>query len=304
MRAFFFLFLALAATASAQTNLHMKDGRILAAKQMRREKDTIVATIEIPPKEVGGEVTQGDFGFPLTDIFRLEFPKPAVLDKAPDLIADGKAEEALGQLDASLKYYAVFRDAPGSWWVELVPLQVEALFALRRDKEAVEASDQFSRLTTDPEVKKLVKAFTAVALTRKGDHKAALPLYDEAALATERPDVLGLIAVNKGESLIALADALLEKGEIAAASVRYEEALLSYLRIPALYRTQRMFMPQATYGTAKAYLGIRDFDRARVAVKELKTLFAATPEAKAAEEFTQKIEKRAALLAAPKSEKK
>lgn len=304
MRALIFLFLALAVTASAQMNLHLKDGRIMAAKQMRRDKDTIVATIEIPAKEPGGAPTQGDFGFPLADIFRLEFPKPAVLDKAPDLIADGKAEEALSQLDASLKYYAVFRDAPGSWWVELMPLQIEALFALRRDKEAAEIAIQFSSLATDPEVKKFTKAFSAVALTRKGDHKSALPLYDEAALATERPDVLGLIAVNKGESLIALADALLEKGELASASVRYEEALLSYLRVPALYRTQRMYLPQATYGTAQAYLGMRDFHRARVAVKELTTSFASTPEAKAAAEFSQKIEKRAALLDASKTEKK
>jgi tetratricopeptide (TPR) repeat protein len=304
MRAFLLITLALVAGTSAQTNLHLKDGRILAAKQMRREKDTIIATLEIPPKEPGGVATKGDFGFPLTDIFRLEFPKPSALDTAPDLIAAGKAEEALGQIEASLKYYAGFRDAPGSWWVELVPLQVEALLALRRDKEAGDVAEQFSRLSTDPEVKKFMKAFTAVVLTRKGEHQAALPLYDEAALATERTDILGLIAVNKGESLLALGDALVAKGEIEKAAVRYEEALLSFLRIPALYRTQRMFMPPATYGAAQAYLGMRDFDRARVAVKELSTSYAATPEAKATAELSQKIEKRAALLAAPTPEKK
>jgi tetratricopeptide (TPR) repeat protein len=304
IRAVLLLTLALAAVASAQVNLHMKDGRILSAKQLSREKDAIVATLEIPPKEPGGAATKGDFGFALADIFRLEFPKPPALDRAPDLIADGKAGEALAQLDSSLKYYAPFRDAPGSWWVELVPLQVEALLALRRDKEAAEVAEQFSRLATDPEVKKFMKAFTAVALTRKGEHQAALPLYDEAALSTDRPDVQGLIAVNKGESLLALAEALLAKGELEAAAVRYEEALLSYLRIPALYRTQRMFMPQATYGAAQAYLGMRDFDRARVAVKELTTSFAATPEAKATQELSPKIEKRAALLTSPAPEKK
>ena len=304
MRAFLLITLALAAGASAQTNVHLKDGRILAAKGLRRDKDTIVATLEIPAKEPGGVPTKGDFGFPLADIFRLEFPKPPVLDAAPDLIADGKAAEALGNLDAALKYYAGFRDAPGSWWVELVPLQVEALLALRRDKEAGDVAEQFSRLSPDPEVKKFFKAFTAVVLTRKGEHQAALPLYDEAALATERTDILGLIAVNKGESLIGLADALAAKGEPEAAAVRYEEALLSFLRIPALYRTQRMFMAPATYGAAQAYLGMRDFDRARQAVKELTTSYAATPEAKATAELTQKIEKRAALLAAPATEKK
>lgn len=299
MRACLLITFALVASASAQMNLHLKDGRILSPKQMRREKDAIVATIEIPAKEQGGKPTMGDFGFALTDIFRLEFPKPAALDTAPNLIADGKAEEALSKLEPVIKYYAGFRDAPGSWWPELVPLQVEALLALRRDKEAADVAEQFSRLATDPEVKKFMKAFTAVALTRKGEHQSALPLYDEAAVSTERADVLGLIAVNKGESLLALADALFAKGELPAAAVRYEEALLSFLRIPALYRTQRMFMPQATYGAAQAYLGMRDFERARHAVKELTTSFAATPEAKAVAELNQKIDKREALLAAP-----
>jgi tetratricopeptide (TPR) repeat protein len=304
MRAFLFITLALTAGAFAQMSLHLKDGRIIPAKQMRREKDTIVATLEIPPKEAGGQATTGDFGFPLSDIFRLDFPKPAVLDTAPDLIADGKAEEALGKLEPAMRFYAGFRDAPGSWWADLVPLHVEALLALRRDKEAGDLAEQFSRLAADAEVKKLIKAFTAVSLTRKGEHRGALPLYEEAALMTERIDVLGLIAVNKGESLVALADALAAKGETEAAAVRYEEALLSFLRIPALYRTQRMFMPQAIYGSAQAYLGMRDFDRARLAVKELTESFAATPEAKATAELSEKIEKRAALLAGPTAEKK
>ena len=304
MRLLFCITLALTAGALAQTGVHLKDGRIVPAKQLRRDKDTIVATVEIPAKEQGGQPTTGDFGFALNDIFRLDFPKPAVLDTAPGLIADGKAEEALTKLDPVLKFYAGFRDAPGSWWTELVPLQIAAQLALKRDKDAVETAEQFSRLASDPEVKKYMKAFTAVALTRKGKHEAALPLYDEAALATERTEILGLIAVNRGDSLVALGDALAAKGEPEAAAVKYEQALLSYLRIPALYRTQRMFLPQATYGAAQAYLGMKDFDRARVSVKELTASHAATPEGKAAAELGGRIEKRAALLATPAPEKK
>jgi tetratricopeptide (TPR) repeat protein len=303
MRAILFILLAVTGAALAQTSVHLKDGRILPAKQLRREKDTIIATLDIPSKEPGGKPTTGDFGFPLKDIFKLDFPKPAVIDTAPDLIGDGKAEEALASLEPAIKYYGGFRDAPGSWWVDLVPLQIEALLALRRDKEAGEVADQFSRLATDPEVKKFIKAFTAVALTRKGEHQSALPLYDESARATERTDILGLIAVNKGDSLVAIAEAHAAKGEAEEAAVRFEEALLSFLRIPALYRTQRMFLPQATYGAAQAYLGMRDFDRARLAVKELKTLFPETPEAKATEELSKRIEKFAALLSTAEPER-
>jgi tetratricopeptide (TPR) repeat protein len=303
MRALLLVTFALTAGALAQGNIHLKDGRVLAAKQLRRDKDTIIATLEIPAKDPGGNPTTGDFGFALKDIFRLEFGKPSVLDVAPNLIADGKADEALAQLDPVVKYYGGFRDAPGSWWVDAVPLQIQALLALKRDKEAGEVADQFGRLATDPEVRKFSKAFTAVARTRKGEHLGSLSLYDEASQATKRPDILGLIAVNKGESLLALGEELRAKGEAEAAAVRYEEALLSFLRIPALYPGQRMYLPQAIFGAAQAYVGTDDFDRARTSIKELKEAFAATPEAKATDALSEKLEKRAALLATPEPKK-
>ena len=298
MRALLVITAALVSTAVADVNLHLKDGRVLPAKQLRREKDTIVATLEIPAKDAGSKPTTGDFGFSINDVFKLDFPKPAVLDTAPNLVADGKATEALAQLEPVLKYYGGFRDAPGSWWMELVPVQVGALLALHRDKEAADVADQFSRLSDNPEAQKYAKAFTAVARTRKGQHEAALALYDEAVKETERTDILGLVATNKGESLVAIADALAEKGEPEKAAVRYEEAMLSFLRIPALYPMQRMYLPQALYGSARTYLGMADFDRARRALKELTEQFPATPEAKSAPELSARIEKIAALRGA------
>lgn len=289
------LLAVLVSGATGQIPMHLKDGRILPAKQLRRDKDTIIATLEIPAKEPGGKPTAGDFGFPLKDIFKLDFPKPGVLDTAPDLVADGRIDDALKQIDPVLKYYAGFRDAPGSWWLELVPLQVSALLAARRDAEAFEIAESFRQLAQDPEGQKFSKAFTALGLTRKGRHEAALPLYEEVAAATERADLLAFIAAGKGESLVAIADALAEKGEAKAAAARYEEAMLSFLRVPALYRTQRMFVPASLLGSARGYLGMSDFDRARVALKELTEQFPASPEAKAAPDLAARIEKTAAL---------
>jgi hypothetical protein len=64
-----------------------------------------------------------------------------------------------------------------------------------------------------------------------------------------------------------------------------------------------MFLPQAIYGAAQAYVGNQDFDRARTLLKELKENFAGTPEAKAADALSEKLEKRAALLATPEPRK-
>ena len=279
--------------------LELNDGKIIYPKSMRRDGDIIRATVAIPSTQPGAPATEGEFGWSVKDVFRLFFPKPAVLDIAPDLIAAGRAEEALKKLDQDIKYFGGFRDAPGSWWPDLVPLQIQALLALKREKEASDIADQYARLGSTEDFKQFTKAFTAVARTRKGEHTSALFAYTDAIRSTKRPDILGLIAVNKGDSLLALADELKAKHENDKAEVRYEEALLSYMRIAALYPSQRMFLAQATLGAARAYFGFEDFDRALTSIKELRENFAGTPEANATNELEQKIIKRKEQLADP-----
>jgi tetratricopeptide (TPR) repeat protein len=281
--------------------LELADGRILYPKAMRRDRDTIIATLDVPPAKPGDPATRGDFGFALKDIYTLYFPKPAVLDTAPGMIAGGKAADALGLLENDLKFYGTLRDAPGSWWDELVPLQIQALLALKRDKDAADVADTFARLASNDENKKISQAFVAVSRTQKGDHEGSLPLYELAYKATKRADILGLIAVNKGDSLTALGDALHAKGEVEQAAKRYEAALLSYLRIAALYPGQRQYLPQATYGAARAYYGMDDFDRALTAIKELRENFPGTPEAEATAALEAKVRKRKEQLADPKA---
>jgi hypothetical protein len=288
------LFLALTAGAYAQGQIHLKDGRVIPTKAMRRDKDTIIATVEIPGQQ-GQPAKSGDFGFPLTDIATLQFGKPATLDTAPGLIAEAKPEEALEQILPVVKYFEGFRDAPGSWWVDAVPLEIQALLALRRDKEAAEEAAKFSRMASDPENQKLSRIFNAVALTRKGEHEGALRLYADTNRTTKRPDMLGFIAVNKGDSLVALGDGSKAKGDLDKANAHYEEALLSYLRVPALYPSQRMYLPQALL----AYLGFEDFTRARGTIKELKENFGATAEAKEADAVAELVNEREQQLADP-----
>jgi tetratricopeptide (TPR) repeat protein len=217
------------------------------------------------------------------------------------MIAEGRASAALTALENELKTYTGFRDVPGSWWDQLVPLQIQALLALKKEKEAADAAAMFAQMASSDENKRISKAFVAVVRTRKGEHQSSLPLYDEAYKATKRQDILGLIAVNKGDSLVALGDALKAKGEIDQADRRYEAALLSYLRVPALYPSQKQYLPQATLGAGRAYLGMEDFERALVSVKELRENFAGTPEAEAATDLETRVKKRREQLADPKT---
>jgi tetratricopeptide (TPR) repeat protein len=289
--------LLLPAVAGAQ-KIQMKDGRVIQAKQLRRTGDTIMATQPIATQP-GAPAATGEFGYKLAEIATLEFGKPSALDTVPDLIAAGQAEKALEQIEPVINYFGGFRDVPGSWWADAVPLKIQALLALKRDKEAAELADSFSKLAENPDNQKIGRLFGAISLTRKGDHSRALPLYDDGFKATRRPDLLSLLAANRGDSYLALADDLRKKGELKAASIRYEDALLSYMRIPALYPSQRMFLPQCIYGAARAFFGMEDFPRARAAIQELQKDFSVTPEGKAAAALLEQVEKRAAVLADP-----
>jgi hypothetical protein len=89
----------------------MKDGKHVVAKSLKRQGDNIMAT---DPAENGGIAMHGDVGYPLAQVEKLEFPEPAQIKSTPDLIVSGKAAEALAQLDAALRYYDSFRDAPAA----------------------------------------------------------------------------------------------------------------------------------------------------------------------------------------------
>lgn len=299
-----FLFPAqdVSAQSSDPGRIFMKDGRILTPKAMRRNADDILATFERQQQNADGTVTnipgsEVQVGIKLAEIAKLDFAKPSIIDAAPKAIAEGKAEALLKALEPEVARFASFRDAPGSWWVDLVPMQIQALLSLKRDKEAQDAADTFARQATNPENQRITKAFAGVARTRKGEHEAALSLYSEAVQSVKRHDILGMIAVNRGDSYLAIAEKLKAENKTPEAVDYYEQALLSYTRVAALYPSQRGYLPQATIGAARAHLGLDDFARAKQAIKELKDEFASTPEAAGADELLAKVEKREKILA-------
>lgn len=300
----FLLSLTLDARAQAPDvgRIFMNDGRVLSPTAMRRIGDDIMATFPRQQQNADGSITNiagsdVQVGIKLGEIAKLDFEKPAIIDAAPKAIAEGKAEALLKALQPEVDRFAGFRDAPGSWWVDLVPMQIQALLSLKKDKEAQDAADSFARQAANPENQRLTKAFAGVARTRKGEHKAALALYDDALQAVRRHDILGMIAVNRGDSFLAIADGLKAENKAQEAILFYEKALLSYTRVAALYPSQRGYLPQATYGAARAHFGLDDFERSKLAIKELKDDFASTPEAAATDELLVKVEKREKILA-------
>lgn len=282
------LSVALADPAGAQ-NILLKDGKTIATKGLRRQGDTIMATVETAVPASGAEPAKtvtGEIGLQLSLIAKLDFPEPAQLQAVPELIATGKMAEALAQIEPLVRFYGGFRDAPGSWWVDAVLLKIEALQAMGNFKEADPLIDNLSRVVTDPEAVRTAKVFVAAQATRRGEHAKAVKLFEEVLKGTTKPATLAVVAVNLGQSQLALK--------------QYDSALLSFLQIPVFYPRQKMLLPQAMLGSGRAYFGLEDLPRAKAALAELLKDHPSSPQAAAARAELEKIAIREKDLAPPK----
>jgi tetratricopeptide (TPR) repeat protein len=278
----FILLVGLAMAAQAQS-IVMKDGRRIVAKTLRRQGDAIMAG---DPSENGGAALNGEVGYPLTQIEKLEFPEPAQLRLAADSITQGKATEAVSQLDQALHYYEGFRDAPGSYWADLALLKVNALLGLGRYAEAEPIASQVARLATDPETILGAKAQAAACLGKRGDHAKAVEMCDQVLKDASRSDILASAAIYKGQSHLALK--------------QWEPALLAFLDVPVLHADQKALLPQALLGAGRALFALEDYPRAKASLNELISTYGASAEATAAKAELEKIARREKALESPK----
>jgi tetratricopeptide (TPR) repeat protein len=276
--------------AHADINVLKKDGTKAVAKNLRRQGDNIIATMELPPEKPGDPVKTGDIGIPISQIEKMEFPEPGVLKTARDLIVEGKAADALAQVDQAAKYYEGFRDAPGSWWRQLMLLKMNTLVILGREKEADTLADTMSNLATEPESQRAAKVLLAAAATRRGDAQKAADMLDSVLKESKQSDVLASAAIYKGQSCLALKD--------------WENALLSFLQIPVLYPEAKELAPASMLGVGRAHFGLEDFATAKNTFKELMKTFKGTPEANAAKAELELIAKREKALSDPGAAKK
>ncbi len=283
------LLLCAAFAAHADTNILKKDGTTQIAKGLRRDKDNIIATIELPVAKPGDPVQTGDVGIPLAQIQKIEFGEPAALKTAPELLVQGKGDEALVLIDQALKFYEGFRDAPGSWWADLTLLKMNALVGIGREKDASTLAESMKGLATDPESQRAAKVLLAAATIRRGDAKAAGAVLDAVLKDATKPGVLASAAIYKGQACLALKD--------------WENALLSFYQVPVLYPEQRELAPASMLGVGRAHFGLEDFNAAKTALKELMKTYKGTPEAIAAKAEMEVIAKREKALADPTAPK-
>ena len=268
-RMFLVLLLAIPIPAYSQAII-LKTGQTVETKGVRRSGDMIMGKID-----VGG--TAGEIGHQVSAVAKIDFPEPQGIKAATNLLSDGQPEKALALIEPVVAYYASFRDISGSWWAQAAVVKVSALAALQRDGEAEPLVREIQKVAPDPETIRSANLRIAAALVRKEEFEKAAGICDAAIKESARPDVL--------------ADAWVTKGNILLAQKQWDDALLAYLHVPVFYRSEKLFMPPALLGSARAYRKLEDLERAKKTFTDLSTEFPKSPEATIAQTEMQKLPK-------------
>ncbi|CAN5604986.1 hypothetical protein BH18VER1_BH18VER1_06700 [soil metagenome] len=256
-------------STQAQT-IVLKTGQQVETKGISRSGTKIMGKID-----VGG--SSGEAGYDISAIARIQFPEPRGIKSAAELLAQGQPEKALAEVAPIIAYYAPMKDIPGAWWSNAAIIKVAALAALQRDAEAEPLAREIQKNATDPEIARAANLRIAAVLVQKQEYEKAAEICDRAIKESARQDVL--------------ADAWVTKGHVLLAQREWDAALLAYLHVPVFYEDEKLFMPPAILGSARAYRRLDDFERAKQSLNELVTTFPKSAEATLAQAELKKLPK-------------
>ncbi len=260
-----------AAAPAPAISIVTKDGQTVTTTGVRRAGATVMAKVR---RNDGGE---GEAGYEVANIVRMEFPEPGQLKIANGLLAQGRADEALKELAPIVAYYAPFKDIPGNRWTPLALLALDAYSRLGRDADADALAAELGRLgAVPPNVQRAITIRKGVSLERGGKHQEALALLEPIARDENAPPQ-------------ALPEAWLAMGAADLALGRDKAALLAYLHVPVYVPDQALVMAPALLGSATAYLKLDDKTRARDSLQQLITAYPGSREAAEARDRLQKL---------------
>ena len=237
-----------AAGRPAGVNVLLKNGNLILGTGFRMDGATLLVT-----QQVG--TGNGEIGYPLTGIDKVEFPEPAQLANAQALLAQSKDGDALAQIEPIVAYYSPLRAVPGNWWLPAVLVKLDALGNLKREQEVDALLAEVARLPNNPTAADAVQLRIAEAMVRRGSAEKAGKTFDD------------IIKANSDDA--AVARAWIGKGTLCLGKREYEPALLAYLRIPVFYPDNRRQLSDALLGCGRAFVGLDDHDRARETFQQI-----------------------------------
>ncbi len=251
-------------------DLVLKTGQTIQTKGVRRSGDMVMGSVQV------GQ-SRGEVGYQASTIARINFPEPPQLKTTAALLSQGEPAKALADIGQVVKYYEPFRDVPGNYWAQAALLEVSALAGMQLDKEAEALGEQIRKNSTDPETARAAQLQIVGSLVRKEDYAKALALCDAVIKESARPSVLAEAWVKKGDALLA--------------QRQWDTAVLAYLHVPVFYENEKLWMPPALLGSARAFRGLEDLENAKKSLNDLTAQYPKSAQAETARAELQKLPK-------------
>ncbi len=262
------MMLFLVASSHAE-EITTSDGKVYTTSSYRRVGNGIMIKMTA---DNGGMI---EVGLPISRITKIAFPEPPELAKAQAAASVGDAKSVVELTEAYVSTQGDFKEIPGSWWPEMAKLRLMALAATERDADAAALSSQISSLNTGSNDTLLRGGALFIPLA-SGDTEAVI------LGAKALPKIGG----GQGAALaqLALGRALLLKKD-------YTGALRAFLTIKVFYPSFTLLQPDALYGAANAYIGLKDTKRAIQTLQKIQSDFPDTMQASKAKNLESDISK-------------
>jgi tetratricopeptide (TPR) repeat protein len=256
-------------TTGAQ-DIVLKTGQTVPTGGVRRSGDTVMCKIKVG-------ASSGEVGYQVVGITKILFPEPAQIKSASEFLSQGLADKALTEINPVIRFHETFRDIPGNWWAQAALIKISALAAMRLDREATALGEEIRKFSTDPESSRAAQLQIAGALVRKQEYDKALEVCDSVIKDSAKPGVL--------------AEAWVNKGDVFLAQKQWDGAALAYLHVPVFYPNEKLLMPPAMLGSARAFRGLDDLERAKKSLNELIKDYPKSAQAALAQTELKKIPK-------------
>lgn len=258
------LCVALSSGGSALADaLILKDGTRVEKADMKVKDGKISRLIKI-----GGNTAEGTVQ--ISQIASLDWGDPEELTNASALLAAGKTEEAVAQLKAGKEFFAVLKDVPGNWYLDLYIAYVDALNQAGKFEDVVKTLPdlQAQKLTDQQKMKLRIMKLDIDRQTSSN--------YD--SIVSQAEDIL---KETDDSSVAASLWSII--GDVYMKKKDYEQALLSYLRITVFYGTQVQKVPDAELRAARALVKMKRYADAQKFFTRIVETYPGSPIAQTAE---------------------
>ncbi len=248
----------------------LKSGQTIETKGVRRSGDMVMGKVQVG-------ASSGEVGYQASTITKINFPDPPQLKTTAAFLSQGEPAKALADIEPVVKYYQPFRDVPGNFWAPAALLKVSALAGMKLDTQAEALGDEIRKSVTDPETARAAQLQLVPGLVRQENFEKAIQLCDSVIKESAQADVLAEAWVRKGEALLA--------------QRQWDTAVLAFLHVPVFYEDEKRWMPPALLGSAHAFRGLEDMDRAKRSLNDLTAGYPKSAQAEIARAELQKMPK-------------